>query len=153
MSSKDPLYIFKANDETLNPDLSIFVFCTSTLKAQMGLKIDWEGDHFLSEEFCHFDGKHGRAKGYKTLALSVYRKVLRKQIVLAVMHMLEESADTIKLFWKTWNEVLKKISNYPKTIFCPKGYVMDEHGSNWKGLKCVAGEAELKLCMSCEFHF
>ena len=153
MSSKDPLYVFKANDETLNPDLPTFVFCTSTLKAQMGLKMDQEGDHFLSEEFCHFDGKHGRAKWYKTLALSVYHKVLRKQIVLAVMHALEESADTIEFFWKTWNEVLKKISNDPKTIFRPKGYLMDEHGGNWEGLKRVAGEDELKLCVSCEFHF
>ena len=146
MSSKDPLYVFKANNETLNPDLPTFVFCTSTLKAQMGLKMDREGGHFLSEEFCHFDGKHGKAKGYKTLALSVYHKVLRKQIVLAVMHVLEEPADTMELFWKTWNEVLKKISN-------DRPYMMDEHGGNWEGLKRVAGEDELKLCVSCEFHF
>ena len=153
MSSKDPLYVFKANDETLNPDLPTFVFCTSTLKAHMGLKMNREGNHFLSEEFCHFDGKHGRAGGYKTLALSVYHEVLRKQIVLAVMHVLEESANTIELFWKTWNEVLEKISNDPQAVFLPKGYMMDEHGGNWEVLKRVAGEDELKLCVSCEFHF
>ena len=62
--------------------------------------------------------------------------------------MLKESADTIELFRKTWNEVLKKISNDPKTIFRPKGYMMDEHGGNWEGLKRMAGEDELKLCMS-----
>ena len=153
MSSKDPLYVYKANDETLNPDLPSFVFCTSTLKAHMGLKMDREGDHFLSDEFCHFDGKHGRARGYKTLALSVYRKVLRKQVVLAVMHVLEESSDTIELFWNTWNEVLRKISNDHGTVFRPKGYMMDEHGRNWEGLKRVAGEDELKLSVSCEFLF
>jgi hypothetical protein len=37
---KIPFYVYKANDETLNPDLPSFVFCTSTLKAQMGLKMD-----------------------------------------------------------------------------------------------------------------
>ena len=59
----------------------------------------------------------------------------------------------MELFCKTWNEVLEKISNDPQAVFRPKGYMMDEHGGNWEVLKRVAGEDELKLCVSCEFHF
>lgn len=47
--------------------------------------MDKDKDHYLSDTFCYFDGKHNRTKGYITLTVSDYRPLLRRQIPLATM--------------------------------------------------------------------
>lgn len=55
------------------------------MKADMALKMDRNGDHFLSKEFCYFDGKRKRCKDFITLTASVFHPLLRKQAPLATM--------------------------------------------------------------------
>ena len=81
---KDPSYIYKINDNTGNPDRPSFVFKLSTLKAKIAINMDRDKRHFLAQEFCFFDGKHKRAKGYVTLTASVYHPLLRRQIPFAI---------------------------------------------------------------------
>ena len=87
----DPLYIYKINDNTGNPDRTSFVFKLSTLKAKIAINMDRDKKHFLAQEFCFFDGKHKRTKGYVTLTASVYHPLLRRQIPLAAMESVSET--------------------------------------------------------------
>ena len=73
---KDPFYIYKMNDKRGNPDKPSFVFKTSTLKTKIAINMNRDKDHFLGQEFCFFDGKYKRAKGYVTLTASVYHHLL-----------------------------------------------------------------------------
>ena len=68
---KDEFYIYKVNNKCGNPDKPSFVFKTSKEKAQKALAMDQEGEHFLGEEFCYFDGKHKPCRGFITLTPSV----------------------------------------------------------------------------------
>lgn len=54
---KDSLLIFKVNDWCRNPDKLSFVFKTSEDKMKTALNMDRNGEHFLKEEYCFFDGK------------------------------------------------------------------------------------------------
>ena len=49
------------------------------------LNLDCAGDHFTSSEFCFFDPKHKRCRGFAILTSSVYHPLLRKQMKLATM--------------------------------------------------------------------
>ncbi|KAL9962288.1 hypothetical protein ACROYT_G031375 [Oculina patagonica] len=61
---KDPLYVYKKNDKSGNPDMPSFVLKTSKTKMTMALHMDKTGDHFLSKEFCFFFTVKGNgAKG------------------------------------------------------------------------------------------
>ena len=111
---KDPLYIYKINDNTGNPDRTSFVFKLSTLKAKIAINMDRDKKHFLAQEFCFFDGKHKRAKGYVTLTASVYHPLLRRQIPLAAVESVSENTENVTLFWELFNEVIEKVSNGEK---------------------------------------
>ena len=111
---KDPLYIYKINDNTGNPDRTSFVFKLSTLKAKIAINMDRDKKHFLAQEFCFFDGKHKRTKGYVTLTASVYHPLLRRQIPLAAMESVSENTENVTLFWELFNEVIEKVSNGEK---------------------------------------
>ena len=54
-------------------------------KANMAINMDRNGEHFLKDEFCYFDRKRKRCRGFVTLIASIYHSLLRKQIPLAVM--------------------------------------------------------------------
>ena len=95
---KDPFYIYKMNDTRGNPDRPSFVFKTSILKAKIAISMDKDKEHFLAQEFCFFDGKHKRAKGYVTLTASVYHALLRRQIPLATMEAVSENTENVTLF-------------------------------------------------------
>lgn len=74
----------------------------------MALDMNQTGKHLLSNEFCYFDGKVKRCKGFVTLTASVYHPLLRKLIPLAIMECSAENTSTVSLFWSTFNEVLRK---------------------------------------------
>ena len=147
---KDTLYVYKINDRRGNPDKPSFVFKTSTTKAKIALNMDASGEHFLNSEYCFFDGKHNRCRGYITLTASVYHPLLRRQIPLAIMEVEKENTTNVKLFWTLFNEVLEKVAKTP-TKFNPIGWCTDMAGANLSGIYQVYGEsARIK---SCEFHF
>ncbi len=149
----DPFYIYKMNDKRGNPDKPSFVFKSSTLKAKIAINMDKDKDHFLSQEFCFFDGKHKRAKGYVTLTASVYHSLLRRQIPLATMEAEAEDSSNVTLFWELFNEVIKKVSGGEVNRFNPVGWCTDMAGSNLSALQNVFGEEAIHRIKTCEFHF
>ena len=96
---KDTLYVYKINDRRGNPDKPSFVFKTSTTKAKIALHMDTNGDHFMNSEYCFFNGKYNRCRGYIMLTASVYHPLLRIQIPLAVMEAEKENTTNVTLFW------------------------------------------------------
>lgn len=148
---KDPLYVYKINDNRGHTDMPSFVFKTSTTKMKMALNMDKKGDHFLSKEFCFFDGKKKRCSGFITLTASVYHPLLRNQLPLATMEAVTEDMVNVELFWRLFNEALRKGSGSDSATFDPIGWCSDMAGANLAGISKVFGdEAEIK---SCEFHF
>ena len=58
------------------------VFKTGAEKIKLAIAMD-RGENFLSEEFCFFDCKHDRCRGFTTLTASPYHPLLQKQVPLA----------------------------------------------------------------------
>ena len=53
-----------------------YVFKTSSTQMTIACSMDTDGDHFMHEEYCHFDGNHKRVKAFVTLTASVYHPLL-----------------------------------------------------------------------------
>ena len=49
---QDPLLIYAVNGNEQ------YVFKTSTAQMKVALEMDEDGDHFIHNEYCHFDGNH-----------------------------------------------------------------------------------------------
>ena len=109
------------------------VFKTSRLKMKIAKEMDKSGDHFLSKEFCHFDGNHKRTRNYVTLSASVYHSLLRKQVTLATMQCVREDGVSVEQFWRKFNDCYKAV-NETDEKFSPKGWVTDMAGANFNGL-------------------
>lgn len=150
---KDKFYIYKVNDKRGNPDKPSFVLKTSEQKARMALDMNREGNHFLNNEFCYFDGKYKRCRNFVTLTASVYHPLLRKQLTLAIMEAETEDTENITLFWTLFNEVLQKVSGNNNEQFNPIGWCTDMAGANLAGICNVFGESAKCRIKSCEFHF
>lgn len=73
---RDPYYVYTINDRRGNPEKPSLVFKSSSLKAQFALKMDQTKNNQLSQEFCFFDGKVKRCKGFVSLTASVYHPLL-----------------------------------------------------------------------------
>ncbi|XP_066927735.1 uncharacterized protein [Clytia hemisphaerica] len=144
--TQDPLLI-KTIDE--NNEL---VFKTSTLEMKIAKNMEASGEHFLSKEYCHFDGNHKRVKNYVTLTASVYHPMLRKQLVLASMNCKHEDETYVQLFWRNFNDAFKQV-NLTEQKFNPKGWVTDMAGANFNGLSRIYGEDVMNKIKGCEFHF
>ena len=150
---KDSLLVYKVNDRRGNPDRPSFVFKTSKEKMKAALNMDRNGEHFLKDEYCFFDGKFKRCQNFVTLTASVYHPLLKRQIPLAVMEAEQESTENIVLFWSLFNEGLQKVTGDDKMVFNPQGWCTDMAGANMNGLQQVFGEDSLSRMKSCEFHF
>lgn len=153
LDMKDPLYVFDMNDGRFNSDKPTFVFSTSKEKMNLAADMSRDGDLPFSREYCHFDGKHGRVHGMKTLTAGVFHPVLGKTVRLAVMHCEYENATNVALFWHLFNKALQAAANNPNVTFKPHGYMMDEGGAEWAGLERECGKEEVQLAKSCQFHF
>ena len=104
----------------------------------------------MNSEYCFFDGKHNRCRGFITLTASVYHLLLRKQIPLATMEAEKENSANVELFWTLFNEALVKVAQRP-VKFNPIGWCTDMAGANIMGISKVYGDP---TCIkSCEFHF
>ena len=130
-----------------------FVFKTSKIALQVGVDIDKESGHFLSECYDNFDGNEKRVTKMTVLTISVYHPLLKRQCVLATMDCEEQNFQNSKMFWNCWNTALQEHSNKPSYTFSPTGIILDERGCNWKALEEGDGKEFVELCSSCEFHF
>ena len=75
------------------------IFRSSVVKMEIAAKMSLS-THFLSEEFCHFDGKVNRTRHFTTLKASVYHSLLQKQIPSASMDCTSENTDSVEVFWR-----------------------------------------------------
>ena len=150
---KDEFYVYKVNDRRGNPDKPSFVFKSSRQKAKIALNMNRNGSHYLNSEFCYFDGKYKRCRGFVTLTGSVYHSLLRKQIILGTMEAESENSENVALFWELFNEILKKVSGNENETFNPIGWCTDLAGANLAGLCAVFGESTKSRIKTCEFHF
>ena len=151
-NEKDNLLVYKVNDSRGNPDMPSFVFKTSRERMDIAIKMNKDGDHFLQEEYCYFDGKVKRCKNYVTLTASTYHPLLKKQIPLAIMETERENSENIELFWALFNDAYKVVAG-DDNHFNPKGWCTDMAGANMNGLQKVFGEDVLSRIKTCEFHF
>ena len=94
-------------------------------KMTVALNMDKRGDHFLSKEFCFFDGKRKRCNGFIMLTASVYHPLLRKQILLATMEGETEDTVNVELFWRLINEALRKVAASDTAKFNPLSWCSD----------------------------
>ena len=65
--NRDPYYVYKLNDKRGSPEKPSFIFKTSRLKAKFAINMDRYKDNILSNEFCFFDGKVKRCRGFSFL--------------------------------------------------------------------------------------
>ena len=122
-----PLLIYAVNENEQ------YVFKTSTAQMKIALQMDEEGDHFMYNEYCHFDGNHKRVKTFVTLTASVYHLLLKKQIVLATMNCKHKDSNYVAKFWRTFNEAFKK-ENGTEKRFSPTGWMIDMASVNFNDL-------------------
>ena len=129
-----------------------FVFKTSQTKMKIAYSMDNTGNHFLSEEYCYFDGKVKRTKDFTTLTASVYHPLLQKQVPLAIMECKSEDGTNIGLFWQEFNRAYKEVNECEKK-FNPTGWVSDMATANFNGLVHIYGEDVLTKIKGFEFHY
>ena len=95
---KDSLLIFRVNDRYENPDKPSFVSKISEDKMKTALNMDRNGEHFLKEEYCFFNGKFKRCRDFLTLTASVYHPLLKRQMPLAVLKLNKRTQKTLRCF-------------------------------------------------------
>ena len=150
---EDQLLVFRINDWRCNPKLPSYVFKTSNVRMLIAENMNREGDHFMKDEYCYFDGKVKRCKNFVTLTASTYHPLLKRQVVLAVMEAEREDSENIELFWMLFNEALSQATGTKDTVFIPIGWCTDMAGANINGLERGYGKEVLERVKSCEFHF
>lgn len=152
LDTQDPCLIFELNGEGMNENPS-YVFKSSTCLAKIALQMDRSGSHYMSKEWVFFDAAHKRCRGFKTFSITTFHPLLRKIIKLATMECKEEDTISVRIMWELFNKVLQTISGCISYKFNPCGWMVDEAGSNWKGLKEAYGEDVQKRMVSCQFHY
>ena len=114
----------------------------------MALNMAKKGTIFWAKNFVFLTGQSRRCNEFITLTASVYHLLLRKQIPLATA----ETEDTVnvELFWRLFNEALRKVAGSDSATYDPIGWCSDMTGANLAGISKVFGDnAEIK---SCEFQ-
>lgn len=148
---KDKLFIYQVNDRRGKPDTPTYIFKTSKTRMTVANNMDRQGEHFMSKEYCFFDGKVKRCRNFVTLTASVYHPLIKRQIPLAIMETETESSETIELFWTLFQKAFESVS--PGKQFNPLGWCTDMAGANMNGIKKVFGEDAVSRIKGCEFHF
>ena len=101
---KDPLLVYRFNDERQNGDL-MYVFKCLQFQAKLSLSMDRGETGLLNDQYCYADTTHKRCPGFKTLTLWVYHPLLRKLVKLATLECLTDDTDAFVQFWTLFNEV------------------------------------------------
>lgn len=149
----DPFYIYKINNGSLN-DQPSFVFKTSTYAGNMAIEMDYTDESntsVLKEECVYVDAMHSRVEGYKTLTAWVYNPIVLKVMRLATMEVERENTESLVLFFRLFNEVLRKIKGQDDYKFNPCQFFVDEAGSNMNAIQRVFGSEALRRTVSCHF--
>ena len=123
---KDNFLVYKVDE---NKEI---VFRSSVVKMEIATKMSL-CTHFLSEEFCHFDGKVNRTRHFTTLTASVYHPVLQIQIPLASMDCTSENKENVEVLWRLFNQAFKE-ANKTNDKNSPQGLISDMASSNFNGL-------------------
>ena len=97
----DPFLIYKIDENDQ------IVFKTSKEKMEIAGKVCGKNS-FLSNEYCSFDGKVKRTKGFTTLTASVYHPFLQEQVPLGTMECISEDEESVSRYWKIFNEAYKE---------------------------------------------
>ena len=92
----DELYVYKVNEKEQ------IIFKTSSFKMKLAKAMNSENEEQLPSEFCFFDGKVKRTKGFTTLTASCYNPFLQKQMPLAVTECTKEDK-------KKHNPILERV--------------------------------------------
>ena len=90
------------------------IFKTSTSQMKIALEMDFEGDHFLKDEYCHFDDNHKRVREFVALTANIYHPLLRKQLALATMNCKHEDSNYVAEFSRKFNEAFRKVNKTEK---------------------------------------
>ena len=115
--------------------------------------MDCDGDHFMNTEYCFFDRKRKRCRGFVTLSASVYHPLLRKQITLATMEAESENHTNVTFFGDILNECLRKVPRKTNYKFNPVGWCADMARANLAVLSEVFGETVTDRIKTSEFYF
>ena len=141
---QDPYLIHVINENEQD------VFKTSFTQMKIACSMDTDGDHFMHEEYFHFDGNHERVKAFVTLTSSVYHPLLQKQVILATMNYKHENSNYVAEFWHKFNDAYRKVNAIGKNFL---HWVTDMATANFSGLSIVYGEDVLTKVKGCEFHY
>ena len=63
-----------------------YVFPSSETAIEIGRQIDRDRNNYRSLTYTYFDGNEKRVSKMTKLSLSIYHPLLRKQILLVIMH-------------------------------------------------------------------
>ncbi len=148
---QDPFLIFEINGQGMNENPS-YVFKCSTFLAKIALEMDRSSNHYMSKEWVFFDAAHKRCRGFKTFSITTFHPLLRKIVKLATMECKEEDTRSVRIMWELFNKVLQTMSSQTFYKFNPCGWMVDEAGSNWKGLKEYGDNVQTRI-VSCQFHY
>ena len=141
----DELYLYKVDENEQ------IIFKTSSFKMKLANTMNSENEEELPSEFCFFDGKVKRTKGF-TLTASCYNPFLGKQVPLAVMECTKEDEKNITRFWKEFNEAYK-VPNKTNAKFQTIGWVTDVALNKFSGFRMIYGEEVLDKIKGCKFHY
>ena len=141
----DELHVYKVDENEQ-------IICkTSSFKMKLAKTMNSENEEELPSEFCFFDGKVKRTKGF-TLTASCYNPFLGKQVPLAVMECTKEDEKNITRFWKEFNEAYK-VPNKTNAKFQTIGWVTDVALNKFSGFRMIYGEEVLDKIKGCKFHY
>ena len=105
----------------------------------------------MSLSYVYVDGNEKRVKNMTTLTFSIWHKLIRVQLILAILNFEGENKENPELFWRCWGEVLG--GKNESSCFNPAGIILDENDSNRKIVENLYDKKLLHRCYTCEFHF
>ena len=104
LDSVDPFLIYKVDEKNQ------IIFKTSREKMEIARKVN-DKKSFLSNEYCSFDGKVKRSKGFTTLTSSIYHPFLQEQVPLGTTECITEDEESVSQYWKLFNEAYEAANN------------------------------------------
>ena len=103
-----------------------YAFKTSSTQIKIACSMDIDGDHFMHEEYYHFDGTHKNVKLFVTLTAIVYHPLLRKKVILATINCKHEGSNYVAEFWHKFNDAYRKLNTTEKISSIQLGH---RHGN------------------------
>ena len=102
-----------------------------------------DGNSFMKEEYCYFDGNFKRVKSSVSLCASVYHPLLCEQITQATMGCKQGDKEKVETFWQVFNKANRE-ANECEEKFLPIGWCTDMASANFIGLGRIYRENVLQ---------